>query len=60
MRLWSGYSAYQYANPATPRGSNGLPLDIVVRGGKLYVNGVNVVTADVQASNGVITSLTPS
>jgi len=33
---------------------NGLPLDVVVRGGKVYVNGVNVVTADVQASNGVI------
>ena len=39
---------------ATPVTVNGLPLDIVVRGGKVYVNGVNVVTADVQASNGVI------
>ena len=29
-------------------------IDIVVRGGKVYVNDVNVVTADVQASNGVI------
>ncbi len=39
---------------ATPKTVNGLPLDVVVRGGKVYVNGVNVVTADVQASNGVI------
>jgi len=39
---------------ATPTTVNGLPLDIVVRDGKVYVNGVNVVTADVQASNGVI------
>ena len=42
------------ANGATPTTVNGLPLDIVVRDGKVYVNGVNVVTADVQASNGVI------
>jgi uncharacterized surface protein with fasciclin (FAS1) repeats len=42
------------ANGATPKTVNGLPLDIAVRGGKVYVNGVNVVTADVQASNGVI------
>ncbi len=42
------------SNGATPTTVNGLPLDIVVRGGKVYVNGVNVVTADVQASNGVI------
>lgn len=42
------------SNGATPNTVNGLPLDIVVRGGKVYVNGVNVVTADVQASNGVI------
>jgi uncharacterized surface protein with fasciclin (FAS1) repeats len=42
------------SNGATPATVNGLPLDIVVRGGKVYVNGVNVVTADVQASNGVI------
>jgi len=41
-------------NGATPNTVNGLPLDIVVRGGKVYVNGINVVTADVQASNGVI------
>jgi uncharacterized surface protein with fasciclin (FAS1) repeats len=42
------------ANGATPKTVNGLPLDVVVRGGKVYVNGVHVVTADVQASNGVI------
>lgn len=42
------------SNGATPKTVNGLPLDIAVRGGKVYVNGVNVVTADVQASNGVI------
>jgi len=41
-------------NGATPNTVNGLPLDIVVRGGKVYVNGINVVTAYVQASNGVI------
>ena len=42
------------SNGATPTTVNGLPLDIVVRNGKVYVNGANVVTADVQASNGVI------
>ena len=42
------------SNGAGPKTVNGLPLDIAVRGGKVYVNGVNVVTADVQASNGVI------
>jgi uncharacterized surface protein with fasciclin (FAS1) repeats len=42
------------SNGATPNTVNGSPLDIVVRGGKVYVNGVNVVTADVQTSNGVI------
>ena len=42
------------SNGATPKTVNGLPLDVTVRGGKVYVNGVNVVTADVQASNGVI------
>src|SRR6476661_181855 len=42
------------SNGAKPKTVNGLPLDIVVRDGKVYVNGVNVVTADVQASNGVI------
>ena len=42
------------SNGATPTTVNGLPLDIVVREGKVYVNGTQVVTADVQASNGVI------
>ena len=42
------------SNGATPATVNGQPLDIVVRGGKVYVNGVNVVTADVHASNGVV------
>ena len=42
------------SNGATPKTVNGLPLDIVVRGDKVYVNGTQVVTADVQASNGVI------
>ncbi len=42
------------SNGATPTTVNGLPLDIVVRDGKVYVNGTQVVTADVQASNGVI------
>jgi uncharacterized surface protein with fasciclin (FAS1) repeats len=41
-------------NGATPTTVNGLPLDVVVRDGKVYVNGAQVVTADVQASNGVI------
>jgi hypothetical protein len=42
------------SNGAGPKTVNGLPLDITVRDGKVYVNGVQVVTADVQASNGVI------
>lgn len=39
---------------ATPKTVNGQTLDIVVKDGKVYVNGAQVVTADVQASNGVI------
>jgi len=39
------------AKPAT---ANGQALDIVLRDGKVYVNGAQVVTADVAASNGVI------
>jgi uncharacterized surface protein with fasciclin (FAS1) repeats len=39
------------ANPATV---NGAKLDIVLRDGKVYVNGAQVVTADIVASNGVI------
>ena len=42
------------ANGATPTTVNGLPLNVVVRGGKVYVNGAHVVTADIVASNGVI------
>src|SRR5690242_2357741 len=41
-------------NGAMPKTVNGLPLDVTVKGGKVYVNGANVVTADLQASNGVI------
>src|SRR5687767_5141600 len=42
------------ANRATPTTVNGQPLDVVVRGGKVYVNGAQVVSADIAASNGVI------
>jgi uncharacterized surface protein with fasciclin (FAS1) repeats len=42
------------ANGATPTTVNGLPLDVVVRDGNVYVNGAQVVTADIVASNGVI------
>lgn len=42
------------ANGAKPATVNGQPLDITVRGGKVYVNGAQVTTADIQASNGVI------
>lgn len=41
-------------NGATPETVNGQPLDIVVRDGKVYVNGAQVVTADIVATNGVI------
>jgi uncharacterized surface protein with fasciclin (FAS1) repeats len=41
-------------NGATPATVNGQPLDVVVRGGKVYVNRAQVVSADVAASNGVI------
>jgi uncharacterized surface protein with fasciclin (FAS1) repeats len=41
-------------NGATPTTVNGLPLDVVVRDGKVFVNGAQVVTADIIASNGVI------
>lgn len=37
-----------------PATVNGQPLNITVREGKVYVNGAQVVMADVQASNGVI------
>lgn len=42
------------AKGAMPKTVNGQPLDITVRDGKVYVNGAQVVTADIQASNGVI------
>jgi len=42
------------SNGATPTTVNGQPLDIVVRDGAVYVNGAQVVAADVAASNGVI------
>ena len=42
------------AGSVMPKTVNGQPLDIKVRDGKVYVNGAQVVTADVQASNGVI------
>ena len=42
------------AHGAQPHTVNGLPLDIVVRDGKVFVNGAQVVTADIAASNGVI------
>lgn len=41
-------------NGAMPATVNGQALDITVRGGKVYVNGAQVTTADIQASNGVI------
>ena len=42
------------SNGAKPSTVNGQPLDIVLRNGKVYVNGAQVVTADIVASNGVI------
>lgn len=39
---------------AKPKTLNGQALDIKVREGKVYVNGAQVTTADIQASNGVI------
>ena len=42
------------AGGAMPKTVNGQRLDIKVRDGKVYVNGAQVVTADVPASNGVI------
>lgn len=41
-------------NGAKPATVNGQAIDIVLRNGKVYVNGAQVVTADVAASNGVI------
>ena len=42
------------ANGAKPTTVNGQSVDVTVRGGKVYVGGAQVVSADVQASNGVI------
>lgn len=42
------------ANGAKPATVNGQKLDVVLKNGKVYVNGAQVVTADVTASNGVI------
>jgi len=42
------------AGGAAPKTLNGEALDIRVRDGKVYVNGAQVITADVPASNGVI------
>ena len=42
------------ANGAKPTTVNGQALDVVVSNGHVLVNGANVVTADVVASNGVI------
>ena len=42
------------SNGARPKTVNGQALDVVVRDGHVLVNGANVVTADVVASNGVI------
>ena len=39
---------------ARPKTVNGQELDIQVRDGKVFVNGAQVLTADVGASNGVI------
>jgi len=42
------------ANGAKPATVNGKSVDVVVRDGKVYVNGAQVTTADIRASNGVI------
>jgi uncharacterized surface protein with fasciclin (FAS1) repeats len=42
------------AKGAKPATVNGQAVDIAVRDGKVYVNGAQVVTADIVASNGVI------
>jgi uncharacterized surface protein with fasciclin (FAS1) repeats len=42
------------ANGAKPATVNGQSVDVTVRGGKVYVGSAQVVSADVQASNGVI------
>ena len=42
------------ATGAKPKTVNGQSLDVVVREGRVLVNGANVIQADVMASNGVI------
>lgn len=42
------------AGEVKPATLNGAPLDIKVKGGKVYVNGALVTTADIHASNGTI------
>lgn len=42
------------SNGAKPATVNGQSLDITLKAGKVYVNGAQVVTADIVASNGVI------
>ena len=46
--------ASDVTNGAKPATVNGQMLDITTRGGNVYVNGAQVIMADVQASNGVI------
>ena len=41
-------------NGARPATVNGQTVDVTVSGGKVYVNGVQVIMADVPASNGII------
>ncbi len=42
------------AKGAKPATLNGAALDVMVKGGMVYVNGAKVISADVAASNGVI------
>lgn len=42
------------SNGAKPATVNGQRLDVTLKGGKVYVNGAQVITADIVASNGVI------
>ncbi|MEO5904953.1 MAG: fasciclin domain-containing protein [Gemmatimonadaceae bacterium] len=42
------------AGGADPATVNGAPVNITLRDGQVYVDGAKVVTADIQASNGVI------
>ena len=42
------------ANGAKPATVNGKTVDVVVRDGMVYVNGAQVTTADIRASNGII------